>query len=484
MIALLAGDEPRERLVQLIARILPPIGAAARPVLERLVHERRTDRRLVLAGGEERRVAEEHVLVRVRDLQDVDARVLDHRVQCPDDRPVDVVLLLRAREGPIGPGELARLRRRLAQPANGPRVVRVDLMIHPGHPVPHVVVRERRRRQLGTRDDVQRAAAVLVDALEVHEVVQLVLDDRSAEIAAPLNLPRLRLRQILLLGEVVALGHRLILIEEESRAVERVGALLRYRVDDAARARSELGVELAGEQLELLHRFHRYPRLRAAVPVVEAVVVAGAVERVIHVPHVLAVHRHRIRAERIGRDRGGDAGQQAQIRGEVAVDRGYVGELLRADAAAELLRRRVDDGRFGQDGHLLLDAAHLELHVDRLRASDFDAHALALVLLEAGQLRVDFVGARRQRAHEERPVGAADDLAEDAARFVARDNGDAGQHRALLVHDAAAELARALLGECCGGCDQKRCDDDHANRRLSSHESPRSDRNRGNFTTR
>ena len=65
-----------------------------------------------------------------------------------------------------------------------PRVVRVDLMIHPGHPVPHVVVRERGRRQLGTRDDVQRAAAILVDALEVHEVVQFVLDDRPAEIAA------------------------------------------------------------------------------------------------------------------------------------------------------------------------------------------------------------------------------------------------------------------------------------------------------------
>ena len=93
----------------------------------------------------------------------------------------------------------------------------------------------------------------------------------------------LLLRQILLLGEVVALGHRLVLIEEESRAVERVGALLRYRVDDAARARSELGVELAGEQLEFLDGFDRDAGLRAAVAVVERVVVAGAVERVVRV---------------------------------------------------------------------------------------------------------------------------------------------------------------------------------------------------------
>ena len=158
--------------------------------------------------------------------------------------------------------------------------------------------------------------------------------------------------------------------------MEVVGALLRHRVDDAAGGRAELGVELARQQLEFLDRFDRRARLRAAVAVVEVVVVAGAIQHVVRVLRRLAVDADRVGAERIDRQRRGDAGQQAQIRREVAVERRHVLQLLRRHAAAELLGRRVDDRRFGGDRHFLLDAADFELHVDRLRLADLDADAL------------------------------------------------------------------------------------------------------------
>src|SRR5262249_44430270 len=102
------------------------------------------------------------------------------------------------------------------------------------------------------------------------------------------------------------------------------------------------------------------------------------------------------------------------------------------------------------------------------RLADLDAHALALELLEARQLRVDLVGPRRERAHEERPVRAADDLAEDAAGLVAGHDRDAGQHRVLRVDDAAAELTGALLrGDWKRA--EKRDDDDGRDRSASMH---------------
>jgi predicted Zn-dependent protease len=53
----------------------------------------------------------------------------------------------------------------------------------------------------------------------------------------------------------------------------------------------------------------------AAVAVVEVVVVAGAVQHVIRVLRRLTVDADRVGAERIGGNRRGDAGQQAEVRG-------------------------------------------------------------------------------------------------------------------------------------------------------------------------
>jgi len=63
--------------------------------------------------------------------------------------------------------------------------------------------------QFGTRRNVDRDAAVLVDALEVDEEMQLVMDDRTAEVAAKLGLLGRRLCQVLLNDEEVEPDRRL-----------------------------------------------------------------------------------------------------------------------------------------------------------------------------------------------------------------------------------------------------------------------------------
>ena len=65
---------------------------------------------------------------------------------------------------------------------------------------------------------------------------------------------------------------------------------------------------------ELLDRFNRCSRLGAAVAVVERVVVAGAVQRVVRILRGLSVDADGVGAERVGRDAGGDAGQHLYVR--------------------------------------------------------------------------------------------------------------------------------------------------------------------------
>ena len=78
-------------------------------------------------------------------------------------------------------------------------------------------------------------------------------------------------------------------------------------------ARPILGVELARQQLEFLHRFDRHARLRAAVAAVERVVVVRPVHRVVHVADVLAGDADRVGAERRRRDGRDDAREHAEI---------------------------------------------------------------------------------------------------------------------------------------------------------------------------
>src|SRR6266852_5803363 len=94
-----------------------------------------------------------------------DFRVRDHRVQGADHRPIGVLFLFGTRPRVVGLNQLIGLRRRLAQPADGPRIVGVDLVVHAHHPVPDVVVREVGEIELRPGVDVHRPAAILLDAL-------------------------------------------------------------------------------------------------------------------------------------------------------------------------------------------------------------------------------------------------------------------------------------------------------------------------------
>src|SRR5690606_41853081 len=113
-------------------------------------------------------------------------------------------------------------------------------------------------RRLGGRGGVEAAG------LQAAGAVGLVADERAAERGAVLVLVRGGLLAPLLLREVLERGHRSVLEEVGQAAPELVRPLLRHGVDDGARRAAVLGVELAGEQLELLHRLNRDARLRAA----------------------------------------------------------------------------------------------------------------------------------------------------------------------------------------------------------------------------
>ena len=188
-----------------------------------------------------------------------------------------------------------------------------------------------------------------------------------------------RLVEPALLGEVVLARQRLVLPEEERAAVELVGALLGHGVDDAARRLAELGIELAGEQLEFLHGLDGHARLRAAVAAVERVVVVGPVHRVVHVADVLAGHADRVGAESRRRDGGDDAGHQRQVAGEVPVERRQVDELLGADVAADGLRAGVDDRGLTSDGDRFGDGPQLELDFELRGSADGELDATRLV---------------------------------------------------------------------------------------------------------
>ena len=118
-----------------------------------------------------------------------------------------------------------------------------------------------------------------------------------------------------------------------------------------------------------------------------------------------------------------------------------------ADAAADLLRRGVDERRLAVTVTASVSPPTSSLSSTCAVRADLEAHVALRVLLEAGQLGRDFVHARRHRAHQERAVRAGDRFAEQAAFLVTHDDGDAGQHRALLVDDPTAQIRRALLGE-------------------------------------
>ncbi len=333
----------------------------------------------------------------------------------------------------------------LAQVAQTPRLSRAQLLVELRERVPHPVLRGRAPVEIRPARKHERRTAIDHDALETAEEVSAVLDDRTAEGAAELAPLRVRLAQLAGPGEIVLGGPIGVLSEAEGAAVKDVGAALGHRVDDRAGRAPELGVELVGDDLELLDRFERGPGLGPGPLSDDVVVVVAAVEHVVVVPRVGAVHRNRVRAERFGADAGYDSRQQPDEPDEVAVDRRQIDELASGDVAADFLGARVDQRRVGGHVHRFRELADFERHVDRGGLSDLQHHVPAQEFLESLQLGGDLIPSRHDPADEERAVGVRDRFAEHAGVLVAHVHRDPRQHGALRVEYAAAHFRGSLL---------------------------------------
>ena len=299
--------------------------------------------------------------------------------------------------------------------------------------------------QVGTTVDHDGVAAVDGEPLEAGEVVHAVLDQRPADDAAPALIAGVGLGQVALLGQEVLGREAAVLEVAEGAAVHHVGPALDHGVDHGARRPSELGVVLAGDDLELLDRLDRRPRLHAGALADDVVVVVAAVDGVVVVARILPVDADRVAAERLGADRGHDAGEQPDEADEVAVDARQVHQGLARDVAADLLRGDVDERRPGAHRQGLLHAAHLHRHVDGGGAADFELQVAPLEGLESLQRGGHLVAARDEAAGDEGAGVAGQRLAEHPGVLIPDSHGDARQRGARPVEHATANLRRPLL---------------------------------------
>src|SRR5262249_53432602 len=96
--------------------------------------------------------------------------------------------------------------------------------------VPHAILRDLGAIEFGTGRDVDRIGPINREALEAAEEVQLVVNDRAADRAAPPLILRVRLRESLLLGEEILRRQAAILEEAECAAPKLIRARLGDRV--------------------------------------------------------------------------------------------------------------------------------------------------------------------------------------------------------------------------------------------------------------
>ena len=286
--------------------------------------------------------------------------------------------------------------------------------------------------------------------------MNLVPDDGAAGRPAPPLVLGIGLPRALLNREVVLFRQAPILHEGEGRAAKLVRARLGDGVDHRARRAAVLGIVLPGDDLEFLNRFDRRPRLGPRALPDDVVVVVAAVEHVVVVPGILAVHGNRIAAERFRADGGDDSGKQPDEADEIAVDAGQLHQRLAPDVAAELLRRHVHERRLARHGDGLLDRSDRQRDVDAGGLSDLEPQLPAIGFLEALELSRYLIGARDEAARDERAVGARHRLAEHARPFVPDDHRGARQNGPLFVDDASTQFRRALLRGGSRGHDQRK----------------------------
>ena len=251
--------------------------------------------------------------------------------------------------------------------------------------------------------------------------------------------------------EVVLRVERRVPVELEARAVHRIGARARHRVDDASGRSSEFGGIRIGQHLELEDRFdaEEHAGGRSGRFVVHVVDV-GAVEQEAVLLGTRAVDRNlrRTAADDVvaGGQRRRDARlQQRELLERSAIER-QLANLLVAHETAHRPRRRVDDRRRGGHGHFLGEATELQPHVDHRVLTDGELHAAPDNWLKTGLGDMNFIGARRQNRHPvvSRRIGLE---LPHAARRRTDDDDLCVRHRAAArVGDDALEACADGLG--------------------------------------
>ena len=284
----------------------------------------------------------------------VHLRVAEHARQRRHCRLIEVgLVLIRVLRRPSR--DRVPLRRPFTQPADGPAVVRVDLVVEPDKRVPVGAILRDREVQVRPRVEHARPVRVVHLAFQAEEEVHLVPDDGPADDPAPLAFLGRRLRQVPRPDEVVLGDPRVVRQVPEHHALELVGAGLGDRIDHRAAGPAELGVVHAGQYLELLDGLQRRPHLRSRARPQRIVGVVAAIDRDVVVLGRLAggddgVVAHLVRRREL------HARQQRHGGEVVAVDGRQLAELGGADVAPDANRRGIDERRFARDRDRLLEA--------------------------------------------------------------------------------------------------------------------------------
>ena len=283
---------------------------------------------------------------------------------------------------------------------------------------------------------------VLVGTFVRHEVVRLVLHDRTAGRPTVLIAPVVGLRRL----KEFFRRDRGVAEEHQPRAVQLIGARLGDDRQHAAGRQSVLGFVRRGRDLELLDRVHREVLARLAhlgPRVVDAVddeavrILAGAGAEV----DVAAIEEA---ADVVLRG----AGRQHREIDPAPRRHRQVLNLPRRDRGGDVRAADVDDRRLAGDGDGLGDGGRPQREVDRRGLVDDEDDIRTGLGAEAAQLRSDGVAAGRQRRQAVLALAVGHADAREAGVDTARRDGDAGDHGAARVLDATGHLR--VLRE--GGC--------------------------------
>ena len=208
--------------------------------------------------------------------------------------------------------------------------------------------------------------------------------------------------------------------------------------------RPNSGVELAADDLELLHRLDRHLDLAAAGAAAGGVAVGAPVDVQAAGRGGLPVGDDRVVAPR-GRRQELDPRQQRDRGERAAVLQRHIQQLRAVEGAAHLGRGEVDQRGLTGDGDRLLEGAHAQDDVEGGRRTDPELVAGDLERGEARQGHRDREGPRQQLGREVAAVTAGDHLAERPVGLVLDEDGHPRQGTSRLVRDPSSKLGATLL---------------------------------------